>query len=56
MKKTYFAPVIRMIDLETEGMIANSLTDGAEFTLSDEEVDTQMSNQKDMWGNESVWK
>ena len=54
MKKRYKNPVLRVLDLTTEGVIATSFVTSDETITSDE----MMTNQKDpdMWGNESVWK
>ena len=56
MKKTYLSPAVRMINLETEGMIADSI----KFGGADQRIDTQdaftQKQDPDMWGNESVWK
>ena len=56
MRKTYFAPAVRLIDLETEGVIAGSIKFGnADQKIDTEDAYTQKQNP-DLWGNESVWK
>ena len=52
MKKVYKAPFIRMVEAETEEMIALSLTDGV--AEKDGEVLSRENN--DSWGRgRSVW-
>ena len=46
-----------MIDLETEGMIADSIKfGGMNETINAEDAYSQKQQDPDLWGNESVWK
>ena len=52
MNKIYKTPKMRIIDLVEEGMIAASPTMKMDQNVK---VD-QLSNEKDLWGNEDIWK
>ena len=56
MKKTYFSPTIHLVNIEMEGMIANSIKfGGAEEKIYTEDAYSQQK-EHDIWGNEGIWK
>ena len=55
--KSYIKPNCRIFDLLAENMIATSAGSMSFDNSAQIENEGEMlSNQKDMWGNESVWK
>ena len=55
MKNTYMEPCIKVIDLDFEDAVM--LTASGVMKM-DENISTnqQLSNEKDLWGNEDIWK
>ena len=51
-KKIYLTPSANIIDITEEGMIATSQKLG---TYS-ENIGEEFTQEKDMWGNEEIWK
>ena len=55
MKRTYNAPAVRYINLESEGMCAGS-PDKVGFGEGNLDAKNAYTQEKDMWGNEDIWK
>ena len=55
MKNIYVAPFMKVIELDSENSVMLTASGGMKM---DENVTTnsQLSNEKDIWGNESIWK
>ena len=54
MKKAYIIPGVRYINLETEGMIADSIGFGGKETIDASSAYTE--KQENIWGSEGIWK
>ena len=54
MKKNYMKPLCETIELDNEESIM--LAASGVMTMDKNTKVDQLSNQKDMWGNENVWK
>ena len=57
--KIYIQPAARIISLETEeGILANSEPKAHNKTVtgSGDGIGEQFTQDKDMWGNEDIWK
>ena len=56
MKKIYKEPLLRIVDLEAESMLATSLGDESEAVMSDGSSDEQWSNKQNIWDRDGIWK
>ena len=58
MKKTYITPNLNIIQLSSEDNILTGSATRFEVGISNDAMNGSeaLSNQKDMWGNEGVWK
>ena len=52
MKRNYEAPGFRLVDLESDESILKS----SYIDITDKPVDNPATNEKDLWGNEDIWK
>ena len=54
MKKIYNMPLCRVVELDAENSVMLTASGGVVMDQNTK-VD-QLSNEKDMWGNEDIWK